>query len=450
MMTASLNYFMVNSVKQHTIAIKSSNLIASARLVAAECSTYLGENNDYVALIGEEYSKKYRSRILVFDNNRIAVADSFNDSNIVGRQLQYAELLSALKGQSNSDVHKLPSGEWVMYATSPVISGGSIIGAVLISDDADHIFDLLVDIRVRILWLSLISLAAVSALGFWLTAKVTKPIIEVSRAANLVKQGELGLQVDIHTKDEVGRLASSFNAMSNRLNQVEQNRKKFFHNSSHELKTPLASAILLTDSMLYDIEKGHQPRYDFLNDIKDQLQRMEKLVQDLGTLALFDNSQNALVDVVELDCICKKVVATVKPMCKEKNLQLSLDIQSDVNYKVTGNADGLTDALLNLVENAVKYTLGGGKVAVLLEKNASDIGIRITDNGIGIPADDLDQVFERFYRVDKARSREQGGSGLGLSISREIIQAHGGHIKIASVYGKGTVVNIHLRALSEG
>lgn len=446
-----LNIFMVETIKHRVLQIRYNDMIASARLFSADVSNYI-DNNDYLSLLTKEYGEKHNLRMIVFDRNQVVLADSLQDDEILGRQLDYEEVEEALRGRSRAMAHYISLyDDWVIYASSPVHTPHGIQGAVLVSAYANDLFQLVYDIRLQIFYITLILLFVVSIVSYFFSTTITKPIIEIAEAAKRVSKGALGEQVKIRKRDEIGRLADTFNDMSSKLKSNDEKRRRFFHNASHELKTPLTSAILLTDSIVYDLENGKTPPYEFMLDVKEQLYRLQDLVAELSVIAKLDDDSLKEEKRVTLDMhdVVNKVLVTFKPIINQKNLDLRININQNEDYYIKGNLNQIMRALTNIIENAVKYTEPGGKIVISLDKIEQDIVIKIKDTGIGIPREDIDNVFERFYRVDEARSRDKGGSGLGLSIAKEIIEHHNGMITINSNLGEGTMVEITLTTITD-
>lgn len=221
--------------------------------------------------------------------------------------------------------------------------------------------------------------------------------------------------------------------------KLDNMRKEFVADVSHELKTPLTSIKGFSETLLEGVEdKGMEEH--FLNIINDNADRMEKLVQDLLTLSKYDKKveQNKIVEF-DLGDLTKRCVEKFEIEVKKKNQKLNCFVTADVP-PVVADMDGLERVIINIISNSVKYTPDGGKIDVYVGYVHNDAYVKIKDTGIGIPKEDLSRIFDRFYRVDKARSRMLGGTGLGLSIAKEIIEQNNGSIDIKSESGKGTEV----------
>ncbi len=260
---------------------------------------------------------------------------------------------------------------------------------------------------------------------------ITQTALAISRADDLDKRiPQVGPQ------DEVGRLAKTFNVMLDRLEGLFRAQQRFVADISHELRTPLTTIRGNVDLM----RRMKSMDEESLNAIQAESDRMTRMVGDLLLLVQADAGQTIRREHVELDTLLLEVYRQMRPIAE--GIELSIGEEDQVS--VMGDTDRLKQLLLNLVDNACKYTPKGGRVILGLRRAEGWAVLTVTDTGIGIPAQDLPHIFERFYRVDKARSRAAGGAGLGLSIVQWIVQAHGGKIGVQSEPNKGTTFTIHL------
>lgn len=228
---------------------------------------------------------------------------------------------------------------------------------------------------------------------------------------------------------------------------LENSRREFVANVSHELRTPLTTVKSYAETLL-EIEKD-PTALSFTNTILSETDRMTRLVKDLLVLSSLDHFKGAVKNKFNISELAIDVVDTMQLVAKEQGHRLFLNMdKKDKDIVFYGDRDKIEQLLYNIISNSIKYTPNGGKIEVSAGRVYNDVVIKVKDNGIGIPEKDLPRIFERFYRVDKARSRERGGTGLGLAISQGIVEAHDGEISIESVYGEGTVVTIVLPILT--
>ncbi|MBR2700438.1 MAG: GHKL domain-containing protein, partial [Clostridia bacterium] len=220
-------------------------------------------------------------------------------------------------------------------------------------------------------------------------------------------------------------------------------RNQFVSNASHELKTPLSTMKILIETLLYQDPIDPGMTKEFLTDVNKEIDRLNRIVSDLLTLVNIDSGAMKL-NLTDLDIsgLLQEQVKRLAPLARENGIELECDAGGAI--LVPGDALKLQQVLYNVIDNAIKYTPRGGEVHCSVARSGRMAVIRIADTGEGIPEEDLPHIFDRFYRVDKARSRETGGTGLGLSIVKQIVMSHGGTITPESTLGKGTTFTIRL------
>lgn len=295
----------------------------------------------------------------------------------------------------------------------------------------------------RVLWLSFIFLTGLSfASGYIIAGRMLKPIKKINETTKEINSHNLDRQI-VHqdTGDEISEMINNINSMISRLNEAFALQKQFVENASHELKTPLAIIRTNLDVAILDQDTKLANNNYISTALKSSI-LMNKLIEDLLLLSLADRDvKYEEIDVKEL---LKELTNQLKLIAQNKNVSLELKIADIKNSKISGNKALLQRAIMNIIENAINYSKEKGEIIIKLEQKDNKYAISIIDNGIGIPADKINKVFERFYRVDKSRSRKSGGSGLGLAITKKIIELHKGTIKINSVVNLGTEVIIIL------
>ena len=257
------------------------------------------------------------------------------------------------------------------------------------------------------------------------------------RAIQKMARGDFSARAPEKGSGEIRRLAETFNSMSEKIETLDVTRNQFVANASHELKTPLASMKVLLESLIYqpDMDKGL--RTEFLQDINREIDRLSAIVSDLLTLVRMDAGSVKLTrEKLTLQDLIEENRHRLDPMARKRRQELVIDIKDPCEM----NADKgkMNQVIYNLMENAIKYTQEGGRIVVTLDRTTRNAVLSVKDNGPGIPQDAIPHIFDRFYRVDKARSRETGGTGLGLSIVRQMVLLHGGTIRAESQEGQGS------------
>jgi signal transduction histidine kinase len=225
--------------------------------------------------------------------------------------------------------------------------------------------------------------------------------------------------------------------------QVDSSRQEFVSNVSHELKTPITSMKVLADSLLQNEDADLNMYKEFMTDIVEEIDRESQIITDLLTLVKTDKDSGQLnLKETDINSLLEIIIKRVTPLAQARGIELDYESYRDVTACVDDVK--LSLALSNIIENAVKYNIDNGWIKVTLNADGRNFHIKVADSGVGIPDDCKDRVFERFYRVDKARSRDTGGTGLGLAITRNIVRMHGGSIKLYSESGVGTTFTIKI------
>ena len=300
--------------------------------------------------------------------------------------------------------------------------------------------------------LSFIAGAAATGLAglLWFHFRHAKPLAEVSSIADRLARGEHDARVHLAPAAALGRLGMTINLLAERfqhdlseLKRLEQVRHEFVSNVSHELRTPLASIKVFAETLAQPIEDPAE-HAEFVREIEENSDRMARLVDDLLSLsALESGKQPPKFERVALTEAVGKVAATMKPLAAKKNIVLRVEAMHEAP-DVRADRGQLRQVLTNLLDNAIKYTGENGTIRVSAASADAFVAVAVEDNGPGIPALDVPRIFERFYRVDKARSREQGGTGLGLSIVKHIVELHGGAVTVYSEPGRGSTFRFTL------
>jgi len=379
-------------------------------------------------------------RIIVFDNRFMVV----HDTNMLQTRntIIVPEVVSAITGTGSTV--GINREEEVVYAASAIFNeNGDRIGAVLLAESAADVFDSLNLIRYTIILYSVIAGLVVCVLVIFASQVLISPLKGILRVVSKMSDGHFTHRVKVKGQDEYSYLGRSFNQMSEKLEQAEKAREEFVSNVSHELKTPLSSIKVLSESILLEETTPIATYREFLQDINSEVDRMTVIVNDLLELVKLDRREHGLhISSVELNSLIEDILKRLSPIAEQKRIIL---LYEDVRQVIL-DADEvkLTLAISNIVENGIKYTSSGGTVKVVLDADYQNAVITIQDTGIGIPEEEQSMIFNRFYRVDKMRARGTGGTGLGLAISHTAILLHNGIIQLASVLNEGSTFTIRL------
>ncbi|MFJ7636868.1 sensor histidine kinase [Peribacillus sp. NPDC097206] len=331
----------------------------------------------------------------------------------------------------------------IVAAIIPLNDGDRLEGIIYTYIPVDSITDLLREFAAK--WLGAAFLFLIVVIFFmtkWLK-KLVKPIKEMEHAANRVSDGDYNIKLQVKSQDEIGSLAQAFNEMAQSIYLEEERKKEFLENVAHELRTPLSYVLGYTQAIKDGIVKDEEEKQKYLQLISRETQRLQKLLRDLMNLAKLDSEQSGLHSTpIAFAQFIEEVLVKYEPIMKER--QIRLEVELDPDPIIMGDEGRVEQVLHNILDNAITYTETGGTIYLTLTQQKEECELIIGDTGRGIPASDIHHVMERFYRVNKARSRFDGGSGLGLSIVKKLVEQQKGKITIESEEQIGTKVSIVL------
>ena len=379
------------------------------------------------------------SRILVTNDAGKVLYDTRETNDAVGQYALYAEIAEALRGSDAfSCVYR--DGAFRSRASAPVMYQNRVIGAVYAYEYDREQAALLEGLQSNLMRVSYGIAAAVLLLSLVLSKALTRKIGHLLSAIRQVRAGAYSHRAEIEGGDEIAQIAQEFNSLTDRLQKTESARRRFVSDASHELKTPLAAIRLLSDSILQFENIDMDTTRDFVTDIGQEAERLSRITEDLLRLTRLDSGLMEPPAVVDVLPVLEQVMRMMSLIAQEKGVDLTYEAREGCTVLAT--QDEIHQVIYNLTDNAVKYTPAGGAAQVKLWKTEKEVVLRVSDNGNGIPEEDLPRIFERFYRVDKARSRAAGGTGLGLAIVSDTVRRRGGSVSAANAQGGGAVFTV--------
>lgn len=352
----------------------------------------------------------------------------------------------ALHGSDCTLTVAATGGEEVRLRIQPLIRNHTTVGVLLVGASIASLENTLHRVIIDFLMVAPFILAFGALGSYWLATRAFRPIIRLTGIARKIQSGNLHSRVPVpYTNDEVQHLALTFNEMLDHLEMTFKQQRRFIADASHELRTPVAAIRSMTDVAL-DQQLTMKEYKSVLHDVNTQAEHLGKLIADLLTLARADEGHIRLErEPLRLDLLAHDVVATLESLATEKGITLSVDANEPL--LIIGDEARMIQVIMNLLDNALKYTGRGGAVIVRVQSaQAQQVCLIVEDTGIGIAQEHITHIFERFYRVDSARTRSAGGTGLGLAIVKWIVTMHQGTIAVTSQVGKGTTFSIVLPA----
>ncbi len=406
---------------------KQNSLQTQANVMSSALSASDKLTGDTVQEVMSFLDLRSLTRVIVADSNAKILYDTADIGSGVGSYALFSEISRALDGKIV--YYSVYDGKAFMSREAmPIKNGGVTLGAVYLYEYDSAQAQLITSIQKNLRNITLVLGAVAVILMFIFSRALTLRITELVRATRIVSEGDYDYQINAVGKDELSELGREFNSLTHRLKDTEELRRRFVSDASHELKTPLASIRLLSDSIVNSQNMDIETMRDFVTDIGNEAERLSRTTEKLLSLTKMDSGIDISQDKLDLRHVAEKTMHLLSPLAKEYRVSISTEFQH--NCFIRGSEDLVYRIIFNLAENSIKYNMPGGIVRILLFRENEYVVLVVEDSGIGIPDEDLPHIFSRFYRVDKARSRDAGGSGLGLSIVYDAVRLHGGSISV--------------------
>lgn len=409
---------------------------------------------DRLAQVAAIYAADTGARVTILDPRGNVVADSAAPLGSLPNQGNQPEVRAALSGLVQRDVRAV-GGEMALFVAAPIQQGDRVLGLVQMARPMREITGGFRRFLLQLGSISLLALALATLLGVAISRRMLRPVQQLEQASLRVASGDLSQQAPVETADELGALAVAFNTMVREVREMMAQQRLFVANASHELRTPLTNIKLRSEALLGGASEDPAVAGRYLAEIDreaDRLGRLASALLDLSRLEQDRASYASAVQPVDLLPLLHAVADATALRASQAGLTLHVDLPPELP-RLTVWPEQIEAVLVNLLDNAIKFTPAGGQVSLSAVANSQRCLIQVADNGPGIPAEDLPHVFERFYRVDKARSRNDAppggsGAGLGLAIVKALLEQNGGQISVASQPGQGTVASVALNVVS--
>lgn len=386
------------------------------------------------------------SRITILNSDSDVLYQDVQRSSAVEKNAE-ALLKDALSG-NDSFLSSFSNGVFASSVAVPIVSKGQIVGTVYIYELDPNEGAIILALQSDLCKIS-IALALLTIIVCVLySSTFTRRITRILKAIKNVREGEYTYRIDVKGHDELSQLSEEFNSLTTRLQTTEETRRRFVADASHELKTPLAAIRLLSDSIIQTPNIDSETVNEFVTDIRDESERLARTTAQLLDLTKLDNNISTVRSSIDCALVTERVIRTLRPISQLKNVKVNYTYDKDCC--VLSTEDDVYQIIINLIENAIKYNVENGTVNVDIHCSSSNVIIKISDTGIGIPDADIPYIFDRFYRVDKSRNREIGGSGLGLSIVKSTAEKHGGEITVEKNYPCGMTFIVNFPLYSSG
>lgn len=387
----------------------------------------------------QQMAYAYSARILIINSDYIIVKDNYIFDE--GKTIVTEDVINAFKGKSHSHINYKSSSAVI---TTPIIDDTGKISGVIKVSLSGYATIQTINYMKRISIAVMIALLLVfSGILVFVIYKLTSPAKDMKEAILSLSDGDKNARIKKQTIKEYKDIGDAVNVLLDRLESIDGSRDEFVSNVSHELKTPMTSMKVLADSLLATENAPIEMYKEFMQDIAEEIDRENEIIGDLLNLVRTDGERAVLnIETVDVNELMEVVLKRLKPIALKNNIEIIFESMRPVTASI--DRVKFIIVLTNIIENAIKYNHPEGWVKITLNADHKFFYVDVSDSGIGIPEECKDQVFERFYRVDKARSRETGGTGLGLAITKNIVLLHKGTIKFYSKENEGTTFNIRI------
>ena len=444
---AVLRIGILQSYESRALAIRESEVLSQAQILSNQIATseiLNGISSESILAQINMLTTIYNGRVMIVNSAFRIIQDTYNKDN--RKTIISEEVIRSSKGEL---ITKYDSENRYIEMTVPISNPedekGTVLGVLVVSVSTDNIELNRSYLEQRAWIIEIIVSVAILFFGIMMSIQLVQPLYRLSNSIETIQTGYSGDRLEINNYTETIQICEKFNAMLAQMRLMDESRDEFVSNVSHELKTPLTSMKVLADSINSMPNAPVELYQEFMGDITSEIERETTIINDLLALVKMDKSAADLnITSVHINDLLEQILKRLQPIADKQQVQLVLESFRPVTAEV--DEVKLTLAITNLVENAIKYNRddGEGWVHVSLNADHQYFYLKVEDSGIGIPEESLDTIFERFYRVDKSHSREIGGNGLGLAITRSSILMHRGAIKVHSVLGEGTMFDVRI------
>lgn len=433
-----LNIYCSNASQSLFNQAKEKSMIEKCHLAADEIAKLEVISPSNVTAIASQLGSLKVTRLLVTDQTGMAIYDSHGTA--VGHYVLFPEIIRCMSG-NGYDVFRSQyrDGAMLSYAATPIITYGTTIGSVYMMEYDVEQGNLIATLQRTVLQVTLILEILLILFALIFSNTFSKRIRQIMSSMRIIQKGDYTHKVVMGGHDELTFLGDEFNDLTERLRTSEEKRRRFVSDASHELRTPLASIKLLTDSILQN-DMDMETTREFVEDIGNEAERLNRMTAKLLSLTKLDNPPEDECEIINMAPTIERVVRMLSANAKQNQVTLTANLQKDSPILIT--EDDLYQIAFNLVENGIKYNVPNGTLTVTLLREDDNAILQVKDTGVGIPNDAISHIFERFYRVDKARSRATGGTGLGLAIVRGIVERNRGTIHVESFTNYGTTIRV--------
>ncbi|MCH5259610.1 MAG: two-component sensor histidine kinase [Lachnospiraceae bacterium] len=449
-----MRHAIVQNYEKRAVNVRTSDITTQLRILANHLITYhylQDTSSEVINAEIDQLSSLYDGRVMIINSDLRVVKDTYGISE--SKTMISEEVVRCAKGESASRYDKDNGYIEMTIPITETVSVGSdsgdgerseiVRGVMLVSASTDSVITTMNILNRQALIMEVIVILVIFILSVLAAQALIHPFEKVTDALNKAQEGYTDDPISVLDCLETENIGEAFNRVLGRMKVLDDSRQEFVSNVSHELKTPITSMKVLADSLISQRDVPIEVYQEFMEDIAKEIEREDEIITDLLSLVKMDRTVADLnITEVDMNVLVELIMRRLRPIAQKRDVELVYESVRPVTAAV--DEVKITLVISNLIENAVKYNKEHGWVKVTLDADHQFFTVEVADSGIGIPEESLDHIYERFYRVDKSRSREIGGTGLGLAITRSAVLKHRGSIKVESIEGEGTTFTVKI------
>ncbi len=441
-----LTIYTVNLLNRDLYSAEKASVFAKANMISQTVSEVWDTDitvstNKFAAPVNNCLAGT-RIRGIVVDASYKVLYDTSRNSQMSGKVFIRDVLQKSLNGEQAVMISDSEAENKMMSISVPVEINGEIVGGVYLATSVDAIDTTVDSAKTSLIVFSVLIVLLIGMLSLGLSSIITAPMAAFRETAQKISRGDFSARVEVAGQNEIALMGETMNYMASELELLEDKRRKFVSDVSHELKTPMTGIKLICDTC-EGIDDPEMQK-EFIGDISTEVDRLSRLVEKLLTLSRLDEGKTVR-ELVDIKPMIIKIVRTLNPVAQKRNVGIYTDFKFETYPEIFIDYDKMYEAFYNIADNAIKYSPEDGYLHIGVDCDTEELRITFEDNGPGIPEEERERIFERFYRLDDSRARDTGGTGLGLAIANEAVIMHGGKITVnAPDSGTGSVFTVTL------
>lgn len=441
-----LTIYTVTLLNRNLYSSEEASMLSKANMISQTVSE-VWDNDITVSL--DKFSNPVqnclagtRIRGIVVDNSYMVLYDTSRGSEMSGKVFIRDVLKKSLDGEQAVMISDIETENKMMSVSVPVEINGEIVGGVYLASSVDNIDNTISSAKTSLIVFSVLIAVLIGMLSMGISYIITAPMEEFKEAAERISKGDFKARVKVGGQKEIAQMGETMNYMAQELELLEDKRRKFVSDVSHELKTPMTGIKLICDTCENMDDPAMQK--EFIGDISTEVERLSRLVEKLLILSRLDDGK-VKNEPVDIRSMLSKIIRNLKPIAEKHKVGIYAEYRFDTYPNIMGDYDKLYEAFYNIADNAIKYSSADGYLHIGLDCDTERLVITFEDSGPGIPEEERERIFERFYRLDDSRARNTGGTGLGLAIAKEAVTMHGGTIDVSvPKTGVGSIFTVML------